>query len=246
MPPISAAVARPSTATPQVPSADSRPCSIRPISAAASVRPAGADGEDFGSKVMLTRVSTSAAAAGAAAASWPMICRAGSGAAGSSAAATESASVEPGSGAVSMVTVTHRSVGQVSQAGQPAAPVGHPCVGVGAVGQPGGGRDYPQRRGHHPGAAVQHDPVPAAVAVLGVQQRQRGQHPGQPPGRGVLGDDRDPVPGELPRGGVPPACPPQHGQGERLAAHPGQRQRRRRPARAARRTAGRPGQRRRR
>ena len=41
-----------------------------------------------------------------------MICRAGSGAAGSSAAATESASVEPGSGAVSMMTVTHRNAGR--------------------------------------------------------------------------------------------------------------------------------------
>ena len=74
--------------------------------------PSGADGEAFGSKVMLTRVSTSAAAAGAASTSWPMICRAASGAAGSIAAATESASVEPGSGAVSIVTVTHRTAGR--------------------------------------------------------------------------------------------------------------------------------------
>ena len=111
-PAISAALARPRTVTPQVPRADSRPCSIRPTSAAASVRSAGADGDAFGSKVMLTRVSTSAAAAGAASTSWPMICRAASGAAGSIAAATESARVEPGSGAVSMVTVTQRSAGR--------------------------------------------------------------------------------------------------------------------------------------
>ena len=126
-----------------------------------------------------TRVSTSAAAAGAALTSWPMICRAASGAAGSSAAATESARAMPGSGAVSMVTVTQPHHGQVAERCQPAAPVRDPRVGVCAVGQPGGGGDHPQRRGHQPGAAVQHDAVPAAVAVLGVQQRQRGQHPGQ-------------------------------------------------------------------
>ena len=61
---------------------------------------------------MLTRVSTSAAAAGAAWTSWSMICRAASGAAGSSAAPTESERVEPGSGAVSTVTVTHRTAGR--------------------------------------------------------------------------------------------------------------------------------------
>ena len=116
--------------------------------------------------------------------------------------------------------VPHR--GEVAEGGEPAAPVRHPGVRVLPVGQPGRGGDDPQRRGHHPGAAVQHQGVPAAVAVLGVQQRQRGQHPGQPPGGGMLGDDRDPVPGPVPGGGVAPACPPQRGQGQRLAADPGQ------------------------
>ena len=41
-----------------------------------------------------------------------MICRAASGDAGSSAAATESAREVPGSGAVSMVTVTCRTMGR--------------------------------------------------------------------------------------------------------------------------------------
>ena len=111
-PAISAALARPRTVTPQVPSADSRPCITRPTSAAAASRSLGAAGNAFGSNVMLTRVSTSAAAAGAAWTSWFMICRAASGAAGSRAALTVSARVEPGSGAVSMVTVTHRTAGR--------------------------------------------------------------------------------------------------------------------------------------
>ena len=85
---------------------------IRPTSAAAAVRPAGAAGLSLGSNEIDTRVSTSAAAAGADAASWPMICRAASGDAGSSAAATESAREVPGSGAVSMVTVTCRTMGR--------------------------------------------------------------------------------------------------------------------------------------
>ena len=61
---------------------------------------------------MLTQVFTSAAAAGAVATSWSMISTAGLGADGSMAAATWPVSVEPGSGAVSTVTVTHRSAGR--------------------------------------------------------------------------------------------------------------------------------------
>ena len=54
-------------------------------------------------------MSTSAAAAGAVATSWSMMCSAGRGAAGSMAAAIRPVRVEPGSGAVSTVTVTHGS-----------------------------------------------------------------------------------------------------------------------------------------
>ena len=69
-------------------------------------------GKAAGSKVMLTRVSTSAAAAGAVATSWSMISSAARGADGSMAAATWPVSVDPGSGAVSTVTVTQRSEGR--------------------------------------------------------------------------------------------------------------------------------------
>ena len=111
-PAISVAVARPRTDAPHVLSALSRPCRVRPTSAAAAVTSAGAAGLSLGSNVIDTRVSTSAAAAGAAWTSCAMICRAASGAAGSSAAATMSASEVPGSGAVSTVTVTQRHIGR--------------------------------------------------------------------------------------------------------------------------------------
>lgn len=62
--------------------------------------------------VMLTRVSTSAAAAGAVATTWLMMSRAACGAAGSMAAVTWLARVEPGSGAVSTVTLTQRTAGR--------------------------------------------------------------------------------------------------------------------------------------
>ena len=112
MPARSAARARPSTLTPQPPSADSRPSRAWPVSVTASATVRGWAGEAAGSTVMLTRVATSAAAAGALATSWSMISSAGRGAAGSIAAATWPVSVDPGSGAVSTVTVTQRSDGR--------------------------------------------------------------------------------------------------------------------------------------
>ena len=70
------------------PSEDSSPTSARPGLGAAAARLRGAAGEAFGSKVRLTRVSTSAAAPGAAATSWSRICQAAAGRAGSIASAT--------------------------------------------------------------------------------------------------------------------------------------------------------------
>ncbi len=110
-PAISAEVSRPSTVSPQVPSSVSSPNRARPTSAIAAVRFFGAAGDAAGSKVRLTRVSTSAAAAGAASIRSPRMARAARGALGSIAAVTWSARVVPGSGAVSMITVTHRSIG---------------------------------------------------------------------------------------------------------------------------------------
>ena len=82
IPAMSAARARPSTVTPQAASADSRPASVCPISVTASAMSRGWAGNAAGSKVMLTRVSTSAAAAGAVATSWSMISSAARGADG--------------------------------------------------------------------------------------------------------------------------------------------------------------------
>ena len=42
--------------------------------------------------------------------------------------------------------------------------------------------------------------------------------------RGMLGHDRGPVPGVVPRRAVPPAQPPHRGQRQRLTADPGQAQ----------------------
>ena len=109
---MSAARARPSTVTPHEPRADSRPARVCPVSVIASARSRGAVGEAAGSNVTETRVATSAAAAGAAATTWSMIAIAAGGAEGSIAAATWPVSVDPGSGAVSTVTVTQRTVGR--------------------------------------------------------------------------------------------------------------------------------------
>ena len=188
------------------------------------VRSAGAAGDAFGSKVMLTRVSTSAAAAGRGldelAHDLPGGQRGGRVEGGGDRVGQGGAGL--GCGVDGDRHPPHR--GQVAEAGQPAAPVGDPGVGVCPVGQPGGGGDHPQRGGHQAGAAVQHDAVPAAVAVLGVQQRQRGQDAGHPERGGMLGDDRGPVAGVVARRAVPPAQPPQRGQRQRLAAGPGQAQ----------------------
>ena len=192
----------------------------RPTSAAAAGLPVLAPG----SKVMLTRVVTSAAAPGAASASWAMICRAASGAAGSRAAATLSASAVPGSGAVAIVTVAPPAHRDVAQAGQPPAPVRDPRVGVGAVGEPRGGGHHPKRRGHQAGAAVGDDPVPAAAPVLAVQQREGREDAGHLPLRRVRGDDPGPVGGVLPPVSAAPPCSPEREERQRLPSRACQRE----------------------
>ncbi len=67
--------------------------------------------ERLGSKVIDTRVSTSAAAAGERSTSSSRSWRASSGERGSTRRCTCSVSVEPGSGAVSTVTATHATMG---------------------------------------------------------------------------------------------------------------------------------------
>ena len=69
---------------------------MRPTSVTASAMSRGWAGEALGSKVRLTRVSTSAAAAGAVATSWSMISSAARGAEVSMAAATWPVRVDPG------------------------------------------------------------------------------------------------------------------------------------------------------
>jgi hypothetical protein len=111
-PAMSAARARPRTVTPQPASADSRPAMTWLVSATAASIVAGAPGNAAGSRVRLTQVCTSAAAAGAVATSWLMISCAWRGAVGLAVAATWLARVAPGSGAVLVVTLTQRAAGR--------------------------------------------------------------------------------------------------------------------------------------
>ena len=186
IPAMSAARARPSTVTPHEPRADSRPGRVCPVSVIASARVRGAAGDAAGSKVMLTRVSTSAAAAGAAATSWSMISSAARGRRGVDRGGDLVG--ERGSGVGGGVHGDGHPAQrwEVAERSQPGAPVRHPLVGVAGVGQPGGDRDDPQRGGQVAGAPVADQAVPAAVAVLGGQQLGRGEGSGQLERSGVL------------------------------------------------------------
>ena len=85
---IHSALARPSTATPVAARLASSPGSHRVTSATADTRSVGRGLARAGSKVMDTRVSTSALVAGVASTSSPITARAAAGAAGSSRPAT--------------------------------------------------------------------------------------------------------------------------------------------------------------
>ena len=180
--------ARPSTATPQPASAVSMPGSQRPASTTAASRSAGRGWARRGSKVTVSRASTSAAVAGVVAAS--------------------SSSTDAGQGGGVRVdgggeVVAHRGAaggggvhgdrdvrdqGLVAQVGQQRPPPGDPGVDLARIGEIQADGGAAQDRGQGARAAVPQQGVAAAAAVVDVQRHDRGEQAGQVVPAGVVGE----------------------------------------------------------